>query len=124
MREVKIETQVEPVALEIEGEQYAVAPRTVQTEERLNAARALGSEGEIWRAELEALLGWEAVNRLFVSGEAENLDRMEKIRMGALQAYGAAGEQLHRAQRERAAREIATALAPINELLRRARAEA
>lgn len=126
----RIETDIAPVTVEIDGAEYAVAERTAAVEEALMEARRKCEgrlEYRLWLAELEILLGRGAVKRLFCSGRKENLDRMQQIHAGVCRAFERRSDEIERqrvAERAEVWSEAAAALEPINELLRQiARAE-
>ena len=114
---MRIDTEVDHVFVEIEGAEYEVAPKTVAVADALidAAARCDGKpQYRLWLAELEVLLGADAVRRLFPDGKRENIDRMQRIHAGVLEAfeYNSRAVQEHAAQRQR------EALAPMNDFLR------
>ena len=88
---MQIDTRTTPVRVEIQGREYALAPRTARLTEKLRRAEASGlREGKPhYKVELEQLsllLGRSAVRELFRGGGAENLDRLDAIYYGALAA--------------------------------------
>ncbi len=114
---MRIDTEVDRVFVEIEGSEYEVAEKTVAVADALidAAARCDGKpQYRLWIAELEVLLGADAVRRLFPDGKRENIDRMQRIHAGVLEAfeYNSRAVQEHAAQRQR------EALAPMNDFLR------
>ena len=114
---MRIDTDVDRVLVEIEGAEYEVAPKTVAVADALidAAARCDGKpEYRLWLAELEVLLGADAVRRLFPDGKRENIDRMQRIHAGVLEAfdYNSRAVQEQKAQRQR------EALEPMSDFLR------
>lgn len=87
---MQINTEIDAVIVEIDGEEYPVAEKTVAVADALDAV-AKKFDGkqvyQLWMAELEVLLGKDAVKRLFSSGKNENIDRIERIHHGVLQAF-------------------------------------
>lgn len=120
----RINTEVDQIVVEIDGEEYAVAPKTVGIADQLAAARRKCEgkpEYRLWLAELEILLGRDAVKRLFHSGANENIDRMQRIHAGVVAAFDANSTALEAEQAERKADDMAALarnLAPLNELLK------
>lgn len=87
---MRINTEVDTVIVEIDGEEYPVTEKTVAVAEALDAAakKCVGKpEYLLWKSQLEVLLGKDAVKRLFSSGKNENIDRMERIYQGVSQAF-------------------------------------
>lgn len=85
-----INTELKQIYVEIEGEEYPLAERTIATEEKLDAAfkNLVGQPVyRAWLAELEVLLGKSATKKLFPNGKNENLDRLYMIRTGVASAY-------------------------------------
>lgn len=122
---MRIDTDVPEIIVEIEDKEYPVAVRNVQTMEKLaEVERAcVGKPNyKLWLAELEVLLGKPACRELFTSGKLENVDRVQKIYAGVAAAFQNTDDVLAEQKREKAAESIATALAPLNELLRHLRA--
>ena len=114
---MRIDTDVDRVLVEIEGAEYEVAPKTVAVADALidAAARCDGKpEYRLWLAELEVLLGADAVRRLFPDGKRENIDRMQRIHAGVLDAF----EYNSRAVQEQAAQRQREALEPMSDFLR------
>ena len=114
---MRIDTDVDRVLVEIEGAEYEVAPKTVAVADALidAAARCDGKpEYRLWLAELEVLLGADAVRRLFPDGKRENIDRMQRIHAGVLEAF----EYNSRAVQEQAAQRQREALEPMSDFLR------
>ena len=120
-----IETNIERITVEIDGAEYEVAEKTIEVAEKLIAARAkcIGrAEYHLWLAELEILLGKNAVRELFKAGKKENLDRMERIHAGVLEAFEYNHDQLEADKTLRTTERLSDAIAPINELFRRVKA--
>ena len=114
---MRIDTDIERVSVEIEGEEYEVAEKTVAVADALidAAARCDGKpQYKLWLAELEVLLGADAVRRLFPDGKRENIDRMQRIHAGVLEAF----EYNSRAVLERQAQLQREALEPMTDFLR------
>lgn len=114
---MRIDTDVDRVLVEIEGAEYEVAPKTVAVADALidAAARCDGKpEYRLWLAELEVLLGADAVRRLFSDGKRENIDRMQRIHAGVLEAF----EYNSRTVQEQAAQRQREALEPMSDFLR------
>ena len=114
---MRIDTDVDRVLVEIEGAEYEVAPKTVAVADALidAAARCDGKpEYKQYLADLEVLLGADAVRRLFPDGKRENIDRMERIHAGVLEAfdYNSRAVQEQKAQRQR------ESLEPMSDFLR------
>lgn len=114
---MRIDTDVDRVLVEIEGAEYEVAPKTVAVADALidAAARCDGKpEYKQYLADLEVLLGADAVRRLFPDGKRENIDRMQRIHAGVLDAfeYNSRAVQEHVAQRQR------ESLEPMSDFLR------
>ena len=92
-----IDTYVHAVAVEIDGQAYQVAAKTIETAEKLmDAGRRLEGQPEykLWLAEMEILLGKEAVKTIFPNGKKENLDRMYRICCGVRDAFEYNAEQV------------------------------
>lgn len=120
----RIDTEIMDVMVEIDGEEFAVAPKTVGIADQLHEAakKHMGKpQYRLWLAELEILLGRDAVKRLFHSGANENIDRMQRIHAGVVAAFDANSTALEAEQAERKADDMAALarnLAPLNELLK------
>lgn len=114
---MRIDTDVDRVLVEIEGAEYEVAPKTVAVADALidAAARCDGKpEYKQYLADLEVLLGADAVRRLFPDGKRENIDRMQRIHAGVLDAF----EYNSRTVQEQAAQRQREALEPMSDFLR------
>lgn len=120
----RINSDVAQIYVEIDGVEYAVAPKTVSVAEQLIALQRK-CEGKpmykLWLAELEVLLGREAVRELFVSGGDENIDRIQRIHTGVCRAFDTHADAIEAESNERKAENMASlarSLGPLNELLR------
>lgn len=112
-----INTDIIGVIVEIEDKEYPVTEKTVETADKLaEAAKKCAGQPEykLWLAELEVLLGKNAMKELFNSGKKENIDRIQRIHAGVLRAFDHNADTL---QEEETARQQ-EALAPLTELLR------
>lgn len=120
----RIDTEVENIIVEIDDKEYPVAAKTIEVSDKLYEIEA-ESKGKpaykMWLAELRVLLGDAAVNELFHSGKAENVDRIQSIYMGVAKAFNHHFDAIEAGNRESDMQAVATALAPINELLRQVR---
>lgn len=120
-----IDTEIHPVVVEIDDREYEVASKTVDIAERLQKAEMSATKSgklafELWREHLEILLGRAAVKDLFPNGKNENLDRMEAIYYGVMDAFNFNARDRHEARRKASVSEvedIADALKPLGELL-------
>lgn len=114
---MRIDTDVDRVLVEIEGAEYEVAPKTVAVADALidAAARCDGKpEYKQYLADLEVLLGADAVRRLFQDGKRENIDRMQRIHAGVLEAF----DYNNRAVQEQKAQRQRESLEPMSDFLR------
>lgn len=114
---MRIDTDIERVSVEIEGEEYEVAEKTVAVADALidAAARCDGKpQYKLWLAELEVLLGADAVRRLFPDGKRENIDRMQRIHVGVLEAFDYNSRVMQDAQADRQRER----LAPVSDFMR------
>lgn len=112
-----INTEIESVVVEIEEKEYPVAEKTVETADKLaEAAKKCTGQPEyrLWLAELEVLIGKNAVRELFSSGKRENIDRIQRIHAGVLRAFDHNANSL---QEEETMRQQEL-LTPLTELLR------
>lgn len=112
-----INTEIDRVIVEIEEKEYPVTEKNVETADKLAEAakRCTGQpEYKLWLAELEVLLGKNAVRELFCNGKKENIDRIQRIHAGVLRAFEHNADAL---QEEETARQQEL-LAPLTELLR------
>lgn len=122
---IRIDTEIPEIIVEIEDREYKLAPRTVEVMDRIDAAEKehVGKPlYRLWLAELEILLGRDACAELFTGGKGENVDRLQAIYAGVSRAFLRKDEELTDEKREKDARDVAAALAPINEMLRGLRA--
>ena len=128
---MRIDTEIKSVSVEIGDKEYPVAEKTVEVAERLrkakmDAAKSGKMEYELWREHLEILLGRAAAKELFPAGKTENLDRMELIYYGVMDAFNANGREV-RDERVDASLSEAKALAeylkPVGELVALLKAE-
>lgn len=113
----RIDTDIAVVIVEIEDKEYPVAEKTTEVAEKLLEAQAkhMGKpEYTLWMAELEILLGKAAVKELFNSGKKENLDRMQRIHAGVIQAFECNSAKV---TEEKAERQMEM-MEPMNEFLR------
>lgn len=119
-----IETQIRPVTVEIEGEDYRVYPKTVELLERMRRVEELAVQGgrmqhEMEIEQLKLLLGKQAVRRLFGGGRKLNVDRVDAIYFGVLDAFDAHSRRLREERSEALAAEfraLSDAIAPISEM--------
>lgn len=99
-----IETYIHDMNVEIDGKEYKVAPKTVEIAEKLSeAAKKCAGQPEykLWLAEMEIVLGREAVRAIFKDGRKENLDRMYRIYTGVWEAFEYNAEEVNREKLER-----------------------
>ena len=93
-----IDTYINDMSVEIDGNTYKVAENTIDTVEKLrDATRRMDGQPEykLWLAEMEVLLGKEAVKELFPNGRKENIDRMYRIYCGVIEAFKYNAEQVN-----------------------------
>lgn len=112
-----IRTDIDRVIVEIEENEYEIAEKTVETADRLIDAqkKCKGQpEYKLWLAELEVLLGRDAVRELFHSGKKENIDRIQRIHVGVCRAFEYNSQKVQ----EEAMDRQREALAPLSELFR------
>lgn len=115
---MRIDTDVDQARVEIDGEEYAVAEKTIATAEALSDAfqRCEGKPVyRLWLAELEVLLGADAMRKLFRDGKRENIDRIQRIHAGVWEAFDKNGRDVL----ERKAQLQRDALEPMTDFLRR-----
>ena len=121
---MRIDTNIAPVGVEIEGREYPLAPRTAALAEKLRRAEEAGLRAgrphhRVEMEQLSLLLGRQAARELFPKGGGEDLDRLDAIYYGVLSALEAPG-RLKRAERTRALaaelQELAGAIRPLMEL--------
>ena len=123
---MQINTDIERVVVEIDGAEYEVAEKTAAVADKLIEARvkcAGRAEYHLWLAELEILLGKTACRELFRAGAGENLDRMERIHAGVIEAFERNHDELAAQKADRVAEQMAKLFAPLNEFLRRSGAQ-
>lgn len=122
---IRIDTTVASRSIEIDDREYTVSPRTIDVCERLLEAGKANVGKPAYRlklAELRILLGDAAYRELFRQKEKENVDRIDMIYKAVSRAFTQAEEDLDAQDAERKAQALASALAPVNELMRNARA--
>lgn len=122
---MRIDTEVPEVIVEIDDKEYALAPRSIDVIDRLEeAGRANTGKPayKLWLAELEIVLGKAACKELFPDGKAENVDRLQMIYAGVSRAFNHRADEIASSDQERQLEAVATALGPLNELLRNIRA--
>ena len=120
-----IDTEIRPVIVEIDGKEYDVAPKTVALLEKLRGAEdAAVKAGKMRHAmeieQLEILLGRQAVRELFSAGKRENVDRVDAIYYGVLDAFDASSRERREARTDAMAdefRAMAEALKPMAEMM-------
>lgn len=122
---MRIDTEIRPVIVEIDGKEYNVAPKTVELLEKLRgvedaAVKAGKMRHEMEMEQLELLLGRQAVRGLFKAGKNENVDRVDAIYYGVLEAFDASSRERREARTDAMADEfsaIAEALKPLAEMM-------
>ncbi len=117
----RIDTDTPEVIVEIDGEEYTLAERTIETFEKLLSAERenIGKPSyKLWQAELEILLGKDACRRVFPDGKKTNLDRLQRIYVGVANAFNHVQEELDEARRER----LNSTVAPLTDMFRQLRA--
>lgn len=122
---MRIDTEIRPVIVEIDGKEYNVAPKTVELLEKLrgaeDAAVKVGKmRHEMEMEQLELLLGRQAVRELFKAGKNENVDRVDAIYYGVLEAFDASSRERREARTDAMAdefRAIAETLKPLAEMM-------
>lgn len=121
---MRIRTHIEPIVVDIDGEEYPIAAKTVAVAEKIRAASAAAAgqpEYKAWLAILRVLLGSEAMEQLFNSADSENIDRIERIYVGVLHAFNAHHEALEKEMRDASAAnmsQITQMAQSVNALLR------
>lgn len=118
---MRIDTDISAIIVEIEGNEYEVAEKTVAVAEKIQKAQNdhVGKpEYQLWLAMIEIILGKSACKKLFPNGKSENLDRMERIYMGVLKAFGHNSEELEEEQRQSRSEGISEQIRPIVELMK------
>lgn len=114
-----VTTKISKVSLEIEGKEYAVAEKTIATANRLIEAqtRCAGMlQYKMWLAELEVLLGKDAMNELFCLGDDENIDRIERIHAAAVCGFEYNSNLLRDEQNSAAVEYVDKLVAALSEL--------
>ena len=122
---MRIDTEIRPVIVEIDGKEYDVAPKTVELLEKLRGVEDAAVKGgkmrhEMEMEQLELLLGRQAVRELFSAGKRENVDRVDAIYYGVLDAFDASSRERREARTDAMADEfsaIAEALKPLAEMM-------
>lgn len=122
---MRIDTEIRPVIVEIDGKEYNVAPKTVELLEKLRgvedaAVKAGKMRHEMEMEQLELLLGRQAVRELFSAGKMENVDRVDAIYYGVLEAFDASSRERREARTDAMAdefRAIAETLKPLAEMM-------
>lgn len=122
---MRIDTEIRPVIVEIDGKEYNVAPKTVELLEKLRgvedaAVKAGRMRHEMEIEQLELLLGRQAVRELFSAGKKENVDRVDAIYYGVLEAFDASSRERREARTDAMAdefRAIAETLKPLAEMM-------
>ena len=122
---MRIDTEIRPVIVEIDGKEYDVAPKTVELLEKLRgvedaAVKAGRMRHEMEMEQLELLLGRQAVRELFKAGKNENVDRVDAIYYGVLEAFDASIRERREARTDAMAdefRAIAETLKPLAEMM-------
>ena len=118
---MRIDTEIRPVIVEIDGKEYDVAPKTVELLEKLRGAEdAAVKAGRMEIEQLELLLGRQAVRGLFKAGKNENVDRVDAIYYGVLEAFDASSRERREARTDAMAdefRAIAETLKPLAEMM-------
>ncbi|MBQ6594874.1 MAG: hypothetical protein IJH78_04355 [Clostridia bacterium] len=126
---IRIESAPARIRVEIDGREYPVAERTPKTERRLARATRIGDPARRKRRLLRVLLGRRAARELLPGKRRRDLDRLDLLAAGVLDAYRENRRRLRARRLEKAALELQAALAPIDrtldrlERLRPARAE-
>lgn len=121
-----IDTYINDMSVEIDGKVYAVAAKTVEVAEKMHeAARRLEGQMEykLWLAEMEILLGKEAVKEIFPNGRKENLDRMYRIYCGVYEAFEYTAELVRAEKMEKQKENIASVTDMLKTLIAAANAE-
>ena len=122
---MRIDTEIRPVIVEIDCKEYDVAPKTVELLEKLRgvedaAVKAGKMRHEMEMEQLELLLGRQAVRELFKAGKNENVDRVDAIYYGVLEAFDASSRERREARTDAMAdefRAIAETLKPLAEMM-------
>ena len=115
-----IDTEVKRIVVEIDGEEYELAPKTIEISDRLvEVEDKLKGKPlyRLWQEELKLLLGEDAVKKIFKDGKKENLDRMKAIYLGVAEAFNMQGDELDREYRANKFESINDSIAPMNKFL-------
>lgn len=115
-----IDTEVKRIIVEIDGEEYELAPKTIEISDRLvEVEDKLKGKPlyRLWQEELKLLLGEDAVKKIFKNGKKENLDRMKAIYLGVAEAFNMQGDELDREYRQTKFESINSSIAPMNKFL-------
>ena len=83
-------TSIKEIYVEIDGQEYKLAPKTVATvNDLLSVYRRNEGEPEykLWLEEMRVILGEKAAAALFNKGRQENVDRIHRIRSGVMRAF-------------------------------------
>ncbi len=95
---MRIDTDIQNIIVEIDDVEYVLAEKTVAVAEKLqkietDAIKAKNAVYTVWMNQLEVLLGKQAMKALFPKGKGENLDRMEMIYAGVMEAFDHNGKE-------------------------------
>lgn len=120
-----IDTEIRPVVVEIDDQEYSVAAKTVEVLDKLRHAEDASIKAgkmphEMQLAQLEILLGKSAMRQLFASGKQENADRISAIYYGVLEAFDYNSRQTREARSDAVADEfkaLADAIQPLAQLM-------
>ena len=118
---MRIDSEMPRRFIDIDGKEYPIADKTIAVIEKLADVEQSLKDKPAYKlalAELEILLGKAAVKELFNSGKNENVDRILTIWAGVAVEFDKTFKQLRETPREERAEAVATALSPVNELLR------
>lgn len=118
---MRIDTEIERISVEIEGEEYLVAENTIAVAEKLAKAQkdAVGQPMyKYWMTVVEILLGKEAHKRLFKAGKNENLDRVERIAKHTMRAFAQPSIELEDELERDKIDSVSDRIQPVNEFLR------
>lgn len=87
---IDLSKDVKKIFVRINGEEYEVAERTAETDEKLQAHNDKLDEMTSYEASLDLvkiLLGTEAANKIFPNGKKENLTWMYQVAKAVDEAY-------------------------------------
>lgn len=118
---MRIDTEMERRVIDVDGKEYPIAEKTIAVIEKLNDIEHENKDKPAYRlamAELEVLLGKAACRELFPNGKNENVDRILIIWAAVAEQFDKTFRQICAKPREARAEAVATALSPLNELLR------